>query len=75
MSGDVHAPLRRIAAPALASTLASLRRLPTVGTRVRLVPATVAPAAVAIIAVAALVLLHRLPALLVAAGFKGTLHD
>ena len=75
MSGDVHVPLRRNEAPALASTLASLRRLPTAGTRVRLVPATVAPAAVAIIAVAALVLLHHLPALLVAAGIKDTLHD
>jgi hypothetical protein len=34
-----------------------------------------APVAVEIIAVAALVLLHHLPALLVAAGLKGTLHD
>lgn len=75
MTGDVDVPHRRVAAPALASALASLRRLPTAGTRVRLVPATVAPAAVAIIAVAALVLLHHLPALLVAAGIKGALHD
>jgi hypothetical protein len=75
MTGDVHVPFRRIAAPALASALASLCRMPTAGTRVRMVPATVAPAAVEIIAVATLVLLHHLPALLVAAGFKGTLHD
>ena len=75
MSGDVHVPLRCIAAPALASTLASLCRLPPAGTRFRVVPATVAPAAVEIIAVAALVLLHHLPALLVAAGIKGALHD
>ena len=75
MSGDVHVPHRRTAAPALASTLASLCRLPPAGTRFRVVPATVAPAAVANIAVAALVLLHHLPALLVAAGFKDTIHD
>lgn len=75
MTGDVHVPLRRIAASALASALASLCRLPTAGTRVRLVAATIAPVAVEIIAVAALVLLHHLPALLVAAGIKGTLHD
>lgn len=75
MTGDVHVPLRRIAAPALASALAPLCRLPPAGTRVRLVPTTVAPAAVEIIAVAALVLLHHLPALLVAAGIKGALHD
>jgi len=75
MTGDVHVPFRRIAAPALASALASLCRLPPAGTRVRLVPATVAPTAVEIIAVGALVLLHHLPALLVAAGIKGTLHD
>jgi hypothetical protein len=75
MTSDVHLPYRRTAAPALASALASLCRLPTAGTRVRLVPATVAPVAVEIIAVATLVLLHHLPALLVAAGLKGTLHD
>jgi len=45
------------------------------GTRVRLVAATVAPVAVEVIAVAALVLLHHLPALLVAAGIKDTIHD
>ena len=66
---------RRGAASLMASALASLRRLPPAGTRVRLVPATVAPAAVEIVAVAALVLLHHLPALLVAAGIKDTLHD
>ncbi|MCC6720187.1 MAG: hypothetical protein IT555_20100 [Acetobacteraceae bacterium] len=75
MTGDVHVPLRRTAVSALASTLASLRRLPPAGTRVRLVPAPIAPAAVEIIVVAALVLQHHLPALLVAAGIKGTLHD
>jgi hypothetical protein len=75
MTGDVHVPHRRTAAPALASTLASLCRLPPAGTRVRLVPAAVAPAAVEIIAVATLVLLHHLPALLVAAGLKGAIHD
>ena len=75
MTGDVHVPFRRNAVSALASTLASLRRLPTAGTRVRVVPATVTPAPVEIIAVAALVLLHQLPALLVAAGIKATLHD
>jgi hypothetical protein len=75
MTGDVHVPHGRTTAPALASALASLCRLPTAGTRVRLVPATVAPVAVEIIAVATLVLLHHLPALLVAAGLKGTIHD
>jgi hypothetical protein len=75
MNGDVHVPHRRTAAPALASALASLCRLPPASTRVRLVPATVAPAAVEIIAVATLVLLHHLPALLVATGIKGTIHD
>ncbi len=75
MTGDVHVSHRRITAPALASALASLCRLPTAGKRVRLVPATVAPAAVEIITLAALVLLHHLPALLVAAGIKGALHD
>ena len=75
MTGDVHLPHRRTAAPALASALASLCSLPQAGTRVRMVPAAVAPVAVEIIAVAALVLLHHLPALLVAAGLKGTFHD
>lgn len=75
MTGDVHVPQCRTAAPSLASALASLCRLPPASTRVRLVPATVAPAAVEIIAVATLVLLHHLPALLVAAGIKGTFHD
>ena len=75
MTGDVHVLHRRTATPALASTLAPLRRLPPAGTRFRLVTATIAPVAVEIIAVAALVLLHRLPALLVAAGVKDTIHD
>lgn len=66
---------RRGAASLMASALAPLCRLPKAGTGVRLVPATVTPVAVEIIAVAALVLLHHLPALLVTAGFKGTLHD
>ena len=54
MTGDVHVPHLRIAAPALASTLVSLCRLPPAGTRFRLVTATIAPVAVEIIAVAAL---------------------
>ena len=75
MTGDVHVPHRRTAAPALASALAPLCRLPPAGTRLRLVAATIAPVAVEIIAVGALVLLHYLPALLVAAGIKDTPHD
>ena len=75
MTGDVDVPHRRVAAPALASTLAPLCRLPTAGTRVRLDTATIATVAIEIIAVAALVLLHHLPALLVAAGIKDAPHD
>jgi hypothetical protein len=75
MTGHVHLPHRCTAAPALASALASLCRLSPPGTRFRLVTATIAPVAVEIIAVAALVLLHHLPALLVAAGIKDTFHD
>ena len=75
MTGDVHVPHRRTAAPALASALAPLCRLSPPGARFRLVAATIAPVAVEIIAVAALVLLHHLPALLVAAGIKDTPHD
>ncbi len=75
MSDDVHVPRSRTAAPALASALAPLCRLPPADTRFRLVTATIAPVAVEIIAVGALVLLHHLPALLVAAGIKGALHD
>ena len=75
MTRDVHVPHRRTAAPALASALAPLCRLPPAGTRFRLVAATIAPVAVEIIAVAALVLLHHLPALLVAAGIQDTPHD
>jgi len=75
MTGDVHIPQRRIAAPALASALAPVCRLPQAGPWVRLVAATIAPVAVEVIAVAALVLLHHLPALLVAAGIKDTIHD
>ncbi len=73
----IHASIsrRRGAVSPVASALASLCRMPTAGTRVRLVSGAVAPVAVEIIAVAALVLLHHLPALLVAAGLKGTLHD
>jgi hypothetical protein len=75
MTRDVHVPHRRTAAPALASALAPLCRLPQAGTRVRLDTATIAPVAVEIIAVTVLVLLHHLPALLVAAGIKDTIHD
>ena len=75
MTGDDHIRHYRTAAPALASTLAPLCRLPPAGTGLRLVAATIAPSAIEIIAVAALVLLHHLPALLVAAGIKGALHD
>jgi hypothetical protein len=75
MTGDVDVPHRRVAAPALASTLAPLCRLSPSGARFRLVAATIAPVAVEIIAVAALVLLHCLPALLVVADIKDTPHD
>jgi hypothetical protein len=75
MTGDVHVPHRGTAAPALASALAPLCRLPPAGAGVRLVAAIIAPVAVEIIAVATLVLLHHLPALLVAAGIKDTIHD
>ncbi len=71
MTGDVHVPHRRTAAPALASALAPLCRLPPAGTRLWLV----SPAALEASVLAALVLLHYLPALLVAAGFKDTPHD
>jgi hypothetical protein len=66
---------RRGAAPLMASALAPLCRLPPAGTRVRLVPATIAPVAIEAGILATLVLLHHLPALLVAAGLKDTLHD
>jgi hypothetical protein len=75
MTGDVDVPHGRVAAPALASTLAPLCRLSPPGARFRLDTATIAPVAIEIIAVAALVLLHHLPALLVAAGIKDTIHD
>ncbi len=75
MTRNAHLPGRRHAASPVASALAPLRRLPPAGTRFRLVTATVAPVAVEIIAVATLVLLHHLPALLVAAGIKDTIHD
>lgn len=74
MTGDDHIRHCRIAAPALASALAPLCHLPAAGTRVRVVPTTVAPAAVEIIAVAALVLLHHLPVLLVAASPEVPIH-
>lgn len=75
MTGHVHLPNRRHTASPVAFALAPVCRLPQTGTRVRLVAATVAPVAVEVIAVAALVLLHHLPALLVAAGIKDTIHD
>ena len=75
MTRDAHLPGRRRAASPVAPALAALRRLPPAGTRVRLVAANVAPVAVEIIAVTVLVLLHHLPALLVAAGIKGTIYD
>ena len=71
MTRDAHLPGRRRAAPPVASALAALRRLPQAGTRLRLVTAATLEASV----LAALVLLHHLPALLVAAGIKDTIHD
>ena len=75
MTRDAHLPGSRRAASPVAPALAALRRLPPPGARVRLVAANVAPAAIELIAVATLVLFHHLPALLVAAGIKDTLHD
>jgi hypothetical protein len=75
MTGHVHLPRGRIASPDLASALAPLCRLPQAGTRLRLVATTVAPVALEASVLAALVLFHHLPALLVAAGIKDTIHD
>jgi len=75
MTRDAHLPGRRRAASPVAPALASLRRLPQAGTRFRLVAATVTPVAAEVITAAALVLFHHLPALLVAAGIKDTIHD
>lgn len=75
MTPDAIISRRRGAASSVASALASLCRLPPVGTRVRLVPATIAPIALEAGILATLVLLHHVPALLVAAGLKDTLHD
>lgn len=75
MTRNAHLPGRRHAASPVASALAALRRLPQAGTRLRLVTATVAPVALEASVLAALVLLHHLPALLVAAGIKDTIHD
>ena len=75
MTRNALLPGRRHAASPVAPALAPLCRLPPAGTRFRLVTATIAPVAVEIIAVGALVLLHYLPALLVAAGIKDTPDD
>ena len=71
MTGHVHFPNRRHAASPVAPALASLRRLPPPGAWLRLVTPTTLEAIVP----AALVLFHHLPALLVAAGIKDTIHD
>lgn len=71
MTRDAHLPGRRRAVPPVAPALAPLCRLPPAGTRFRLVTAATLEASV----LAALVLFHHLPALLVAAGIKDTIHD
>jgi hypothetical protein len=71
MTRDATIPRRRHAASPVASALAPLCGLLQAGTRLRLV----SPATLEASVLAALVLFHHLPALLVAAGIKDTLHD
>ena len=71
MTGHVHFPNRRHAASPVAPALAPVCRLPPPSAWLRLVTPTTLEAIIP----AALVLLHHLPALLVAVGIKDTLHD
>jgi hypothetical protein len=71
MTRNAHLPGRRHAASPVASALAALRRLPQAATWFRLVTSATLEASV----LAALVLFHHLPALLVAASIKDALHD